>query len=313
MTVPPLRAAGLHTAYGRSTRADVLSNWSASVTVYSALPAPRWSSSLVVEDSRVTLLVPRRGERPLELALRRPVVLLERLGALEVEVQVELPGEADPAVHLDRLTAHEARRVAGVRLRRGAGERRIRIARVEAPRRAVDGRARRLGLEQNVGQAVLERLEGADRAAEGLPGLPVGDGHLEEPRHDAEEHRARPHRRDQVDALEQAGRPDQHRRVIEPDLAEALARVERRERRHRERLLHQADAVPRGDEERVGRGGEGDEVLGAAHAPALEARRDARAAGERRLLAGDRDHGLAGGEVGQERVLPARRGEQRGG
>src|SRR5213594_2382219 len=97
MTVPPLRAAGLHTAYGLSTRADVLSNWSASVTVYSALPAPRWSSSLVVEDSRMIRLVPRRHERPLELALRRPVMLLERLPVhAEVAGLVELllPGAA---------------------------------------------------------------------------------------------------------------------------------------------------------------------------------------------------------------------------
>src|SRR5436309_12286216 len=97
MTVPPLRAAGLHTAYGRSTRADLLSNCSASGTVYSALPAPRWSSSLVVEDSRMIRLVPRRHERPLDLALRRPVMLLERLPVhAEVSGLVELllPGAA---------------------------------------------------------------------------------------------------------------------------------------------------------------------------------------------------------------------------
>src|SRR5438445_9362962 len=39
---------------------------------------------------------------------------LERLGALEVDVQVVLPREADAAVHLDRLAAHLARGVAHV-------------------------------------------------------------------------------------------------------------------------------------------------------------------------------------------------------
>ena len=48
---------------------------------------------------------------------RRAVVLLERLGALEVEVQVELPGEADAAVHLDAVARDRAGRLAGVGLR----------------------------------------------------------------------------------------------------------------------------------------------------------------------------------------------------
>src|SRR5688572_29515433 len=53
-------------------------------------------------------------ERRVELRLRRPIVLLEGLCALEEEVEIELPREADAAVHLDRLAADEPTRIAGV-------------------------------------------------------------------------------------------------------------------------------------------------------------------------------------------------------
>jgi len=52
-------------------------------------------------DAGPQALEPGRGQGALELDLSRPVVLLQGLGALEVEVQVQLPSETDAAVHLD--------------------------------------------------------------------------------------------------------------------------------------------------------------------------------------------------------------------
>src|SRR5262249_60665372 len=118
-------------------------------------------------------------QRTLELLLGGAVELLEGLGALEEKVHVELPGEADAAVHLDGLPADEARRIAGPGLRRGAGERDVRIARVHAPGRAVDRGARRLDAQEHVGQPVLERLEGADRTVERGARVHVGERGLE--------------------------------------------------------------------------------------------------------------------------------------
>src|SRR5262249_13469273 len=67
---------------------------------------------------------------------------LERLGTLEVDVQVVFPREADAAVHLDRLAAHLVRGVGHVRL--GDRGRQLVVLRlgVERPRRIVDGRVR---------------------------------------------------------------------------------------------------------------------------------------------------------------------------
>src|SRR5262249_45312379 len=96
----------------------------------------------VTADSRSGSVAGGR-QRALELLLGGTVELLEGLGALEEEVHVELPGEADAAVHLDGLAADEARRIARPGLRRGAGERDVGIARVHAPGRAVDRGARR--------------------------------------------------------------------------------------------------------------------------------------------------------------------------
>src|SRR5439155_822990 len=60
-----------------------------------------------------------RGDPPddqLAVVVGVPVHRLERFRALEVEVQVVLPGEPDAAVHLDRLAADWARGVADIRL-----------------------------------------------------------------------------------------------------------------------------------------------------------------------------------------------------
>src|SRR5213083_477637 len=54
----------------------------------------------------------------------------QRLRALHVEMEIVLPREPDPAVDLDRLATHVARRLAHVGLRH---------RRVEGPRRVVHG------------------------------------------------------------------------------------------------------------------------------------------------------------------------------
>ena len=98
----------------------------------------------------------------LAVVLRVAVLDLERLGPLEVEVQVVLPGEADAAVHLDRLAADLARGIADVGLGDGGGDGRVLRARVERPRRVVDGGVRVLDLQQHLGALVADGLEGAD-------------------------------------------------------------------------------------------------------------------------------------------------------
>ena len=104
-----------------------------------------------------------------------------RLAALEEEVEVVLPGEADAAVDLDRGVGDAPAGVGGVGLgHRGGQRQRLRLG-VGRPGGAVDGRARVLGLEQHLRAAVGDRLVGADRAAELLAVFGVLDRHLHRP------------------------------------------------------------------------------------------------------------------------------------
>ena len=102
----------------------------------------------------------------------------ERDGPAQVEVAVVLPGEADAAVQLDghlgraHARGHGAGRRDG---RRQLGRGRARRGALGVPR----GRGGQLGVEQQVGAVVLDGLERADRAAELLPLLDVGDGHVQ--------------------------------------------------------------------------------------------------------------------------------------
>src|SRR2546426_8756215 len=91
---------------------------------------------------------------------------LQRLRALEVEVEVVLPGEADAAVDLDGVAADLARGIAHVGLADGRGHGGVLGASVERPRRVVHGRMRVLRRHQHLGAAVTDGLEGADRLAE---------------------------------------------------------------------------------------------------------------------------------------------------
>jgi len=94
-------------------------------------------------------------------------------GPAQVEVGIVLPGEADPAVHLDV----ELGVLGGSRNGQRRGDRR-RVAELVAPRRrgagsVPDGRRGLLGRHQHVGAMMLHRLEGGDRAAELLAHLGV--------------------------------------------------------------------------------------------------------------------------------------------
>src|SRR4051794_17034941 len=90
-------------------------NWSTrSWVIVNHLPSPSswptsaFSSATVVTTSgagmghlpRRLALVDRQVEDALAVVVGVAPERLEVLGALEVEVEVELPGEADPAVHL---------------------------------------------------------------------------------------------------------------------------------------------------------------------------------------------------------------------
>src|SRR4026209_1730713 len=91
---------------------------------------------------------------------------LERLGALEVEVEIVLPGEADAAVDLDRVAADLAGRLAHVRLAGRRGPRRVVRAGGQRPRRVVDRGMRVLDLHQHLRAAMTDGLERADELAE---------------------------------------------------------------------------------------------------------------------------------------------------
>src|SRR3989440_7154264 len=99
----------------------------------------------------------------LAVVLGVAVQRLERLRALEVEVQVVLPREADAAMHLDGVAADPASGVVDVRLGHRGGQRTILGAAGERPRRVVGRRVRVLDVQQHFRAPVTDRLEGADR------------------------------------------------------------------------------------------------------------------------------------------------------
>src|SRR5688500_5341225 len=128
-----------------------------------------------------------RGSEPGELgdplAVRAALAVRVgvRLAALEEEVQVVLPREADAAVDLERGPRDTTPGVARIRLpARGRQRRRLRLV-VERPRRPVDRRAGALDLEQHLRARVRDRLVRPDRAAELLALLGVGYRHLHRP------------------------------------------------------------------------------------------------------------------------------------
>src|SRR5213083_685730 len=95
------------------------------------------------------------------------------LRALHVEMEIVLPREADPAVDLDRLATHVARRLAHVGLRHRRGQRRVLGLRVEGPRRVIHGGVGILDAQEHLGALVADGLERSDGLAELLADLRV--------------------------------------------------------------------------------------------------------------------------------------------
>src|SRR5262245_49317212 len=130
----------------------------------SSFPTSSFSSATprTTLDSGMDHLTPRLGQRHVEHALAVELgVAPERLVVLrplEEEVQVELPGEADPAVHLDRVAADLARRLGDERLRDRGGDVAVLGLGVERPGRVVGRRVRVLDLVEHLGAHVLDGL-----------------------------------------------------------------------------------------------------------------------------------------------------------
>src|SRR5207253_6107300 len=97
---------------------------------------------------------------------RVPEQELARLGPLEIQVGVVLPGEADAAVDLDVLGGGVEVGVRAVGLGQGGDDGQLVAVLGRSPTGVVGGRLGRLDLEQHVGALVLDGLEGPDGPAE---------------------------------------------------------------------------------------------------------------------------------------------------
>ena len=148
---------------------------------------PRRGSS-ALRPAAARLADARRGSRRRRArgaTWRRRTIAAFAGRALEEEVEVVLPGEADAAVDLDRGVGDAPAGVRGVGLRHRGGQRQRLGLGVGGPGGVERRRAGVLGLQQHLRAAVGDRLVGADRAAELLAVLGVLDRHLERPLGDA--------------------------------------------------------------------------------------------------------------------------------
>src|SRR6201992_3023518 len=105
----------------------------------------------------------------LTAAQQRPV----DLGALVQPVDIGLPREADSAMSLDGAPGDLPSAGGGGRVGRGGGAPQPRRVGVDRPGRVVGGGTRALGVQEHLGAAMADRLEGADRDAELLALLDV--------------------------------------------------------------------------------------------------------------------------------------------
>ena len=97
-----------------------------------------------------------------------PLLERERACAAHVEMQSDLPRYADPAVDLHAITRRGVIGLGRRQARGGGGRDEIILS---LARRGMDGVcAREFDEAVKLGDAVLDRLEGADRLAEGLAG-----------------------------------------------------------------------------------------------------------------------------------------------
>src|SRR5947208_1911399 len=172
MVEPDFDHAAMMAEYGRlrSHYLDAVRDWVAHG------PASRWA------------LAPEAVRRPLAVIRGVAEHDLGRPRRLEIEADVVLVGHADAAVHLDRLVADEHVGVGAARL---GGSRHAGHVGVVGP--VVEGAVRRhhrgageLDLHVQLGGAVPEGLEAADRDTELPAGLQVFQRHLEGGRHAAQ-------------------------------------------------------------------------------------------------------------------------------
>ncbi len=194
--------------------------------------------------------------------------------ALEPDLDVALPGEADAAVRLDRVARDLLRAVGDVGLRERRRARRLGRRVVEGVRRVPPEPARRVDVERHVRELVLHRLELRERLAELLARPDVGGGHAHELVRRAEgvggEQHARARRRGGRRRPSRAARRAAPSKV---DAGERPAAVERRLRRdaHAAAGLDQRErAAAAADHEQLRALGLGHERLLAAHAAARE-------------------------------------------
>ena len=122
---------------------------------------------------------PQHAQQPLALPGGTAEQGGARARALEVQLHVVLPGVADATVQLDRTRGAIVEGIAAVALGDRGRLGQLLGALVRDTRRVPGGRLGRLDLHHHVGQAVLERLKAADRAAELHALLDVLSGHLE--------------------------------------------------------------------------------------------------------------------------------------
>ena len=224
----------------------------------------------------------RRRREPRDLVVGRHVVTEEEpvhLGPAPVQVRVVLPGEPDAAVHLDHRLGRVFERGGRGGLGGGRGQGQLVWCVVGGPCRPPDQRAELLHLDVDVDEQVLDRLVGADRAAEGVPLLRVLHADLQDAGGGTETLGGEDRPADALAPLPQLGRVrHQLRGLAEGDVAEAAGRVDRLARRDGPRSADQR-AVPQ-CQEGVG----ADRVQ------------------DGTAVVDDRDRQLAAGEVGQPGV-----------
>src|SRR5580692_11804821 len=130
--------------------------------------------------STASVLRPRRrlGEADEALPVPCPVAVehLVDLGSAGEEVDIVVPGEADTAVQLQRLTADVGKGVVDVGPGGGDGRGRVVEPVTEGKRGIVGGRPHGFELHEQVGEPMLDRLEAGDGAAELHALLRVVDG-----------------------------------------------------------------------------------------------------------------------------------------
>ena len=184
--------------------------------------------------------------------------------ALEEDVHVALPGEADPPVQLHRAVGDEAPRVRGGALRHARGLLGVGVAGVDAARRMEEQRAGAIDLHHGVHQGVLHGLEEADRPVELGARAGVLDRRLELPLARAAEVRGgRDEQRGpgagergkrvagrhgiggEVDAVEV------HRRLIARQVVDVIGLDPQARRIHRQEAEHERLASARADQQRL--------------------------------------------------------------